>query len=172
MIANTETSYQYSSQYKPLKLEIKESYKKESLNWDLAYTVYENETIELNFKRTTSKTKLEKCSLFSSRDIEGFKEGGKLSYISFQKKSGLACHLLDCNQKVNGRVPMALHAKYDHEADALVIYFVDNDLYKQGNFKTNLQSSYEPYEYDVFLDLDKEDNIMAIEFASASSIFF
>jgi len=37
-------------------------------------------------------------------------------------------------------------------------------------FKTNLQSSYEPYGYDIFLDLDKEDHIMAIEFASASSI--
>jgi len=70
--------------HQPLKLEIKESYKRGPLNcsWDLAYSI-------LNYPLTVQhlKTKLENCNLFSSRGIEGFKEGGKLSYISFPGKN-------------------------------------------------------------------------------------
>jgi len=59
---------------------------------------------------------------------------------------------------------------YDTDADVLKIYFVEQSSYKLRKFKANLQSSHKPYKYDIFVDLDNEDNIMAIVFSSASNL--
>jgi len=132
--------------------------------WDLIFKLYEKETAELCFK-SKIEIKTEKFSLFASKGITGSKgTDGKFFDICFPKESKLACYSND------GIITKPLHAMYDTDADVLKIYFVEQSLYKQRKFKANLQSSHKPYKYDIFVDLDNEDNIMAIVFSSASNL--
>lgn len=139
-------------------------------SWRTSFEIGDNhDTIRLFFN-PTQQLEEKQFFLFPSRGIQGTERDGKLSCVSFLKDSGLACHLFDSTDMIDGRVPMVLHGTYDSDKDTLIVYFVPNDLYEKGNFRNKYSSSHQRYKCDVSLDLDKALGIMAIEFTCASRI--